>query len=74
VRTLKASEFEARCLALMDQVARTGEPILITRNGQPVAELAPVRPKPGRSPIGMHKGRIRILGDIVVPIDAGWNR
>ena len=73
MQTLKASEFKARCLALMDQVARTGEPILITKNGQPVAELAPVRAKPGTSPIGLHKGRIRILGDIVAPVEAEWD-
>nr|NDG06974.1 type II toxin-antitoxin system Phd/YefM family antitoxin [Oxalobacteraceae bacterium] len=41
--TIQASEFKARCLALMDQVARTGETILVTKNGKPIAELRPHR-------------------------------
>ena len=42
---VKASEFKAKCLALMDEVARTGEHFVITKNGQPVAELGPHKPK-----------------------------
>jgi prevent-host-death family protein len=40
-RHIKASEFKAKCLALMDEVARTGAAIVITKNGKPVAELVP---------------------------------
>ena len=36
---ISASQFKARCLALMDDVARSGEPLVITKNGRPVAEL-----------------------------------
>ena len=49
--TMKASEFKAKCLALMDEVARTGERIVITKNGEPVAELVPHKKK--RSPLGI---------------------
>jgi prevent-host-death family protein len=45
MHTVKASEFKAKCLALMDEVARTGEPILVTKNGKPIAELRPHRRK-----------------------------
>ena len=41
---ISASQFKARCLALMDQVAATGEVFLITKNGPPVAEPTPVHP------------------------------
>lgn len=72
--TIQASEFKARCLALMDQVARTGETILVTKNGRPVAELRPHRPPRIPSPLGLHKGQTVILGDIMEPLDAGaWN-
>ncbi len=74
MQTIKASEFKAKCLALMDEVARTGEPILITKNGKPVAELH--RPRPARAPtlIGLHKGQIEILGDIMQPVDVeAWD-
>ena len=41
---ISASQFKARCLGLMDQVALSGEPLLITKNGEPVAELHPANP------------------------------
>lgn len=45
-RTIKASEFKAECLKLMDEVAATGEEIVITKNGSPVSALVPYRRKP----------------------------
>ncbi|HEY4921857.1 MAG TPA: type II toxin-antitoxin system Phd/YefM family antitoxin [Xanthobacteraceae bacterium] len=48
-RLIKASEFKARCLALMDEVARTGEAIVITKNGKPIAELVPHRARARRA-------------------------
>jgi prevent-host-death family protein len=73
MRSIKASEFKAKCLALMDEVARTGAPVVITKNGKPIADLVPhgkVRPA---SPFGMHKGLIEITGDIMSPIDEEWD-
>lgn len=66
--TIQASEFKAKCLALMDQVARTGEAIVITKNGKPVAELRAHQPPRAKSLIGLHKGRIEVLGDIIAPV------
>jgi prevent-host-death family protein len=70
MQTIQASKFKANCLALMDQVARTGETILVTKHGRPVAELRPHRRPRARSLIGLHKGRVKIRGDIVAPIGA----
>ena len=70
-RTIKASEFKARCLKLMDEVAESGEEIVITKNGRPVSRLLPYREKP-KSWFGIDRGRIEILGDIVEPIDVEW--
>ncbi len=70
-RTIKASEFKARCLKLMDEVAESGEEIVITKNGRPVAQLKPYRQKP-KSLFGIDRGRIEILGDIIEPIDVEW--
>ena len=71
MRTIKASEFKARCLKLMDEVAETGEPLVITKNGRPVAQIAPIvaRPKTLR---GLHKGQVKIKGDIIEPLDVEW--
>ena len=71
-KTIKASEFKAKCLALMDEVARTGETVIINKNGEPVADLVPHRVKK-RSPFGVWKGQVEITGDIMSPIDVEWD-
>ena len=73
MQTIQASEFKAKCLALMDQVAATGKGILITKNGKPVAELHPPASLRPKSPIGLHKGMIEIKGDIMSPVDVKWD-
>ena len=70
-RTMKASEFKAKCLKLMDEVADTGEEIVITKNGKPVSRLLPYREKP-KTFFGADRGRIKIVGDIISPIDVEW--
>jgi prevent-host-death family protein len=63
---VKASDFKARCLKLMEQVAATREPLLITKNGKPIAQLGPVPAKAPRGILGLHP-QGRVLGDIVGP-------
>ena len=70
-RTIKASEFKAKCLKLMDEVAESGEEIVITKHGRPVSRLTPYREKP-KSLFGRGKGMIEIHGDIVGPMPAEW--
>ncbi len=70
-RTIKASEFKAKCLKLMDEVAESGEEIVITKHGRPVSRLTPYREKP-KSLFGRGKGMIEIHGDIVEPMPAEW--
>lgn len=43
-----AAQFKAECLKLMDEVEKTRQPIVITKHGRPVAQLAPV-PQPLRA-------------------------
>ena len=71
-RHIKASEFKAKCLALMDEVARTGAVVIITKNGKPVAELVPHRPR-RQSARGVLKNELFIAGDIISPIDVEWD-
>ncbi len=70
MRTMKASEFKAKCLAVMDEVAATGEPVTITKNGKPVATLVPPGAEQAKvtSLFGLHRGQIEILGDIISPV------
>ena len=70
-RTIKASEFKAKCLTLMDEVAASGGDIVITKFGRPVARLVPVRKQPASS-FGKDRGRMTITGDIISPIDVEW--
>ena len=68
---VKASEFKAKCLKLMDEVAATGDALTITKNGRPIARLVALEAKP-KSLFGLHRGLIEILGDIESPIDVEW--
>jgi prevent-host-death family protein len=70
-KTMRASDFKAKCLSAMDQVASTGEPIIITKRGKAVAKLAPIGAKP-KSLRGFLKGRVKSAGDVVRPIGADW--
>ena len=69
--TLKASAFKAKCLKLTDAVGESGNKIVITRNGRPVSRLVPYRNKP-KAPFGRDRDRIRILGDIIEPVEMEW--
>ena len=71
-RTIKASEFKAKCLKLMDEVAESGEEIVITKNGRPVSRLLPYREKQ-RSPFGRDRDIIQIHGDLDEPLDVKWD-
>ena len=71
-RTIKASEFKAKCLKLMDEVAETGEEIIITKKGKPVVKLTPCRENL-KSLFGRDRDILQILGDIDVPVDVEWD-
>ena len=42
MRTIPAGRFKAECLRLLDDVAQTGETIVVTKRGKPVAKVEPV--------------------------------
>lgn len=67
--TVSASEFKATCLALLDRVYETGQPLLITKRGKVIAQLVPP-PAKGRSGkwLGCGVGTGKIVGDIVGPV------
>lgn len=70
-RAVSASEFKARCLQLMDEVNDSGEEIVITKRGRPVSRLVPYRERP-TTLFGLFAGQMKILGDIIEPIDVEW--
>lgn len=68
--TIAAGEFKAKCLKLIDEVAETRKPVVITKFGKPVAQLSPV-PQEGDF-VGSMRGTGEILGDIISPLDVEW--
>ena len=46
MRTIPAGRFKAQCLRLLDEVAETGETIVVTKRGKPVAKVEPVEELP----------------------------
>jgi prevent-host-death family protein len=68
---IAAAEFKAHCLRLMDEVARRRTPIVITKRGKPVAKLVPVDEEPVDI-FGRMAGTIKIVGDIISPLDEEW--
>ena len=70
-RTIKASEFKAKCLSLIDSVRDTGEEIVISKRGKPLARLVPYQDIP-KSTFGIDKDILHILGDIEAPLNVKW--
>ena len=70
-RSIPASEFKAKCLALLDEVAETREAIVVTKRGKPVARVEPVEEP--RSLIG--SVTYDLTDDELVHFSAweGWN-
>jgi prevent-host-death family protein len=67
MKEIQASEFKAKCLAILDEVAQQGEPITILKRGKPVAQLVPPTPRLHRFPQHELIGTVSILGDVVSP-------
>ena len=62
------SKFKATCLAVLKRVQRTRKPILVTKFGQPVAEIVPPPPPPRpKNWLGDMAGTIQFNGDIIAP-------
>ena len=67
MKRMAAGNFKAQCLAIMDQVLETGEPVLITKHGKPVAKLVSAQNNADNI-FGYMAGKVRVVGDIVGPV------
>ncbi|HVA62732.1 MAG TPA: hypothetical protein VNF74_03320 [Terriglobales bacterium] len=67
VREIAISKFKATCLAVVEEVRRTGEPIRLTRFGQPLADVVPSGRGASTGWVGSLAGTGAILGDIINP-------
>jgi antitoxin (DNA-binding transcriptional repressor) of toxin-antitoxin stability system len=69
VEKIAISKFKATCLAVLEKVRKTGQPVLVTCFGHPIAKIS--APDAGLAPVhklGTMIGTIEIVGDIVGPI------
>ena len=71
MESVAISQFKATCLATLERVRRTGQPVLVTRRGEPIACVVPPEPPaPAASWLGSLSDSGRILGDLVEPAGA----
>jgi prevent-host-death family protein len=73
MQKIPAAQFKSQCLAVMDQVAQSGQPVLVTKHGKPVVQI--IRAVPNEDDIfGFLAGKGRIVGDIenAIPV-SDWN-
>lgn len=64
-RLIGATEFKAKCLALLDELENQGGTITVTKRGRPVAMISPAKKQTWKSPKGILAGKVKIIGDIV---------
>lgn len=68
MKTMPISEFKAHALEVIDQIAKTREPLVITRRGRPLAEVVAYR-GPALKPVpGKLSSCLAFEKDIVSPL------
>ena len=72
MKSIQASEFKAKCLKIMDEVAKTGDAVIITKNGKAISKLVPYR-EPKQSLFGFHASEVTVLDDILGPVGEDWD-
>ncbi len=68
METINASEFKAKCLAILDEVSATGEAIVILKRGKPVAQLIPPTGSETALPQDSLRGTVTFHGDVLEPV------
>lgn len=69
---IQVSTFKATCLKLIDEVSKKKNSVIITKRGEPVAKLVPIKKKKA-SLFGIMKGTMHIVGDIIEPVGEEWD-
>ncbi|HTB91847.1 MAG TPA: type II toxin-antitoxin system prevent-host-death family antitoxin [Candidatus Sulfotelmatobacter sp.] len=67
MKQIRASVFKARCLKIMSEIQSTGEPVLVTKRGEPVVKVVPASSEPDEL-FGFMSGEFAIIGDIESPV------
>jgi prevent-host-death family protein len=65
MESLSVSKFKATCLAVVEEVAKSKQRVIITKRGKPIAELIPYEAETEPIPL---KETVAFLGDIISPV------
>ena len=65
MKTMLVSEFKAKCIAVLKEVERSKEPVVVTLRGRPMARVEPWREEVQGKRLGTLKGSMRIRRDLV---------
>jgi len=65
---LSVTELKARCLAVLAEVARTGESVTILKRGRPLARILPAGNDTADYPQKALAGKLEIVGDVISPV------
>ncbi len=77
MKTMPAGKFKATCLAVLDEVEAKRQPVVVTKNGRPVAKVVPLEIPADVDPLDafLFPGKVEIVGDIMAPLytDEEWD-
>lgn len=76
LKTVSENEFLSHSRTFMEEVAESGDALVITRNGRPVVEIRPAgaQDEAPKSLFGALRGTVSIRGDIISPVEEDWQQ
>lgn len=73
MKAIPISQFKAHCIAVLRQAQDSGEPLVVTRRGRPIARIEPLPDQDASRRLGVFRGRMRFEGDLAKQdTDADW--
>jgi len=70
MKEISATQFKARCLALLDEVSAGSGELVVTKHGRPVAKVVPVESAPSlRNSVRYHVSD----EELIAPLDVAWD-
>ncbi len=73
MKTIAVTEFKAHCLEFVNEVAKTGQPVILTKRGKPTVMVSlPPPDEPWVFRLGLFEDKVTIVGDIIAPFDEPW--
>ncbi len=73
MKSVAEAEFEPKFIALIEEVVSSGDEVVVTKDGKPVAKLVPFETAFLPLTLDQLRDSVTILGDIVAPLDEPWD-